>query len=361
MLTDRQLNRATLARQLLLERAQLGALEVVGRLAGMQAQHAMAPFVGLWSRIAGFSSRDLSDAIARREVVKATFVRATLHLCVEKDYRSFRSTLQPMLSAASQSVCKGRAEGFDTAEVVEAGRQFIARQPRTFAEISQMLQQRYPQIEIGPLRYTVRTHLALVQVPTGTRWSFPGNPQFALADHWLDRQFAGQDRLKELFHRYLAAFGPASAADFQTWSGLRIKERIHEVRPGLTVHMAGRVELFDLPQAPAPDEQTPAPVRFLPEYDNLLLSHKRRSRVIAEAHRPRVFLPGLRVRSTFLVDGFVAGAWRVDLAGKHPALVLEPFEPISAPVRTDLEEEGQRLLSFLAPQALGSEVRWAES
>lgn len=359
-LTLRQLNRATLVRQMLLERTPLGVAHAVNRLVGLQAQQAMAPFVGLWSRVEGFDREDLKEVIRGRLVVKATFLRATLHLSLESDLRNFRFTLQPMLSAASRSINDGRAEGLDAGPLVDAARDFLASGPKTFAQISEMLIQLKPEVDAGAMRYAVRTHLPMVQVPTNAEWMYPGNPQFTTAAAWLEEPFSQTDHLKELWFRYLAAFGPASMTDFQRWSAVSLKGRIEEFRSDLIVYRDGRRELFDLPQAVIPPEDCPVPVRFLPEYDNLLLSHDKRTRVIADEYRSRVFLPGLRVRSTFLVDGFVAGVWKVEKAQSSTTLLLEPFALMPEAQRRSLEAEGERLVRFIAPHSSTHNVRFTD-
>ena len=229
-------------------------------------------------------------------------------------------------------------------------RAYIAEEPRTFAEISAMLGALMPDADVGPLRYTVRTRLPLVQVPVPDGWSYPGNPRFALADQWLGRPVAVEEDLAALVWRYLAAFGPATVTDLQTWSGLvKLKEPLQALKPDLVTFRdeAGR-ELLDLPDAPRPGADTPAPPRFLPEFDNLLLAHNLRTRIIADAFRARVFLPGLRVAATFLVDGFVAGAWKIETAKRRASLLVEPFVPLDAPARAALAEEGERLVRFVA-------------
>ncbi|MEX2551694.1 MAG: winged helix DNA-binding domain-containing protein [Actinomycetota bacterium] len=359
VLSLRQLNRATLARQMLLERGAVSVGEAVAQLVGLQAQQAMTPFVGLWSRVEGFRREDLAGAIGDRQVVKATLWRATLHLVTEADFRGFRSTMQPMLSAASQSINQARAQNLDVQPLVDAARRFLGERPRTFAELSTMLSELRPGVDVGAMRYAVRTHLPLIQVPIDGGWSYPGNPQFTLAESWLEGEIAAEDHLKELLFRYLAAFGPASATDFQTWSGLRLRERIDEFRPQLVVYRdEARRELFDLPEAIIPPDDTAAPVRLLPEYDNLLLAHRKRTRVIADEHRSRVYLPGLRVRSTFLVDGFVAGAWKLESSKTSADLVIEPFQPLSAAEAKELSQEAERLVQFLSPEARSHAVRF---
>jgi Winged helix DNA-binding domain len=175
--------------------------------------------------------------------------------------------------------------------------------------ISSMLK---PEMDVGAMRYGVRTHLPLVQVPISSGWSYPGNPKFTLAEHWLNRPIPTEAHLKTLILRYLAAFGPASATDIQTWSGLpKLKDVMETLKPELIMYRdEQKRELFDLPDLPLLDADIPAPERFLPEFDNILLSHQKRTRIVADVYRSKVYLPGLRVAATFLVDGFVQGATR---------------------------------------------------
>jgi hypothetical protein len=356
----RELNRATLARQMLLEREELAAPAAIERLAGMQAQLAQPPFVGLWTRLRGFRREELAEAIGRREVVKATMMRATLHLCTAADYLRFRATLHPMLIAAWGGIAKQRGADFDLDALLEAARAYIAAQPRTFAEISAMLTALHPDEDVGAMRYAVRTHLPLLQVPTDATWSFPGNPAFTLAEPWIGGSIAPEEMPRELALRYLAAFGPASVTDMQTWSGLpKLKELFEELRPELHVYRdEQRRELFDLPDAPIPEADVPAPARFLPEFDNLLLAHAKRTRVIADQHRSKVYLPGLRVAATVLVDGFVRGVWRVEKSKGAATLVIEPLEPLTDVQRRELSEEAEQLVRFVEPAAKAHDVRF---
>jgi hypothetical protein len=241
-------------------------------------------------------------------------------------------------------------------------RDYIAQQPRTFAEISAMLTEMFPDVDVGAMRYTVRTKLPLAQTPVNTGWSFPGNPRFTLAESWLGKPIQTEDQLRTLVFRYLAAFGPATAADMQTWSGLdKLKATFEALRPGLVTYRDEKKrELFDLPNMPLPDADTPAPERFLPEYDNLLLSHQNRTRILADGYRSRVYLPGLRVASTFLVDGFVRGTWKIETAKRAAALTITPFEGLTPQSRDALAEEGDRLLRFVEADAKTYEVRFAE-
>jgi hypothetical protein len=369
ILTLRELNRATLARQMLLARADVPVPAAIERLVGLQAQLASSPYVGLWTRLADFERDDLARLIEGHAVVKATLMRATLHLAAADDYLRFRATLQPMLTYAGRSIAKRRGGNtIDVPALLALAREYIEEQPRTFEEISAMLSERLPDHDIGALRYTVRTHLPLVQTPTDARWSYPGNPQFTLAEAWLGQPIVAEQDLRGLVYRYLAAFGPASVQDVQTWSGFpKLKEAIATFRAELIAYRDERGrELLDLPDAVLPEAaalppaETPAPVRFLPEYDNLLLSHDNRRRVIADAHRSKVYLPGLRVAATILVDGFVAGAWKIEKTKSAATLTITPFEPLAQAPRDALVEEGERLVRFVEPDAKVFDVRFTD-
>ena len=363
ILTLRELNRATLARQLLLERAAIPVPAAIERLVGLQAQLAVAPYVGLWTRLRDFQRDDLARLIEGHNVVKATLMRATLHLATAEDYPWLRTTLQPVMTYAAEAITKQRETGdLDVPALVAMAREYIAEQPRTFEAISAMLAERMPGRDIGALRYTVRTHLPLVQVPISSGWSFPGKPAFALAESWLGRPILAQANLPELVSRYLAAFGPATVQDMQTWSGLgKLKDAIGEMKSELRTYRDERGrELLDLPDMPLPDAAAPAPVRFLPEYDNLLLSHQNRTRVIPDKYHAHVFLAGLRVRATILVDGFVAGAWKIEKTKNTATLMIEPFEPLTRPDRDALSEEAERLVRLVEGNAKAYEVKFAD-
>lgn len=356
----RELNRATLARQMLLARETISVSAAVERLAGLQAQLASAPYVGLWTRLQNFKREDLASLIDARKVVKATFNRATLHLVTAEDYLRFRTTLQPLLASAASSIAKDRGE-FDLDKVLKAARAYLAEKPRTFADLSDMLAELLPDVDVGAMRYSVRTHIPLVQVPIATGWSYPSKPEFTLAESWLGRKISPKEFLPELVKRYLAAFGPASVTDAQTWLGLKLKDTFEALRPELqTYRDENRRELFDLPGIELPAEDVPAPLRFLPEFDNLLLSHSNRTRVVAEENRPQVYLPALRVAATILVDGFVRGAWKVEKAKSAATLVITPFEKLAKKDRSALMEEAALLVRFVEPAAKSYDVRFDE-
>lgn len=362
VLSLREINRATLARQMLLERENISATAAIEQLAGMQAQLASAPYAGLWTRLKDFQRDDLAEQISKKNIVKATMMRATLHLVSTEDYLRFRGTLQEVLAGASGDIRKQRGVEFNVHEIVAVGRAFLAEQPRSFAEITAMFEEKYPRVDVGALRYTLRTHLPLIQVPTQTHWSYPGNPQFTLADEWLGQAIPETTDVQELIRRYLAAFGPASVKDIETWSGLKkLKDVIEPMRDRLVSYRDERKrELFDLPDMLLPDADTPAPERFLPEFDNLLLAHEKRTRVVADEFRKGVYLPGLRVAATILVDGFVRGAWKVETKKGEASLTITPFAALTKENRTALNDEGERLVRFVANEAKAFKVQFAE-
>lgn len=359
IITTKALNRATLARQMLLAREKTTALRAVERLVGMQAQLARPPYIGLWCRVAGFEAEDLTRLVRARKVVRGTLMRITLHLVSAKDYRGLRPLLQPMLSAGFQRALRDRIPGLEVESVVAAARACLENRPCTFNEVRAVLGKRWPKFDERALGYAVRTHLPLVQVPTDTAWGWPGAAAFALAEPWIGRPLAKAWDERTLVLRYLAAFGPAGPRDAETWSGLaKLRDAFEAVRPRLLAfHDEKGRELFDLPRAPRPPAETAAPVRFLPDYDNLLLGHADRTRVVPATHRAKLATTNLRVMATFLVDGFVAGAWRISRARTAAALELEPFEPLSRKARAELSAEGAGLLRFAEPDARTFEVR----
>ncbi len=356
-LTRAQLNRATLARQLLLERSDLEVPAAVQALAGMQAQEPKHPYIGLWTRLEDFDAQDLTRALLGREVVRATLMRSTLHLFGARDYEALRMSLQPPMSVALR-VLGARAEGLDPEQVLPAARKLLKGSPMTFDEIRAALQERFPEVNDRALGYAVRTLLALVMVPSETGlWGFERVSRFTLAEEWIGEPSPEPDS-QALVRRYLGAFGPASAADVQVWSGVKgMKKVLDGMREELSVFADERGrELFDLPGAPRPDGRVSAPPRYLPEFDNLVLAHDDRSRVIADEHRPLVTTKNLRVRATFLVDGVVAGTWTLEVRRKVATLRLAPFGSLSQRAVKALTTEGEALARFAEPAAAGHEV-----
>ncbi|WP_131737503.1 winged helix DNA-binding domain-containing protein [Actinomadura roseirufa] len=361
-LSVQALNRATLARQLLLAREAIPVADAVGRLCGLQAQEPKPPFFGLWARLEGFRPPDLVQALHDRSVVRATMMRATLHLMTSADYAAFRTSMQPILDGGLR-VLGDRAEGLDLGKVVPAARTLLTERPRTFNEVRALLREQFPDVNDRALGHAVRMCVPLVMVPTGDRWAFPRAAEFALADGWLGAAPAPAPSLDELMLRYLAAFGPASAADAQAWSGLpALGEVFDRLRPRLRVFAGdkGR-ELFDLPDAPRPAEDVPAPARFLPEFDSLMLAHSDRRRVISDAHRPGLTTKNLRVRAVFLWNGLAAGTWDIASKRKIATLNLHPFEPLPPAALDALSAEGESLLRFAEPDAKETRVALVEA
>jgi DNA glycosylase AlkZ-like len=341
-LTLRELNRATLARQLLLRREALDPAVALERLGGLQAQEAKPAFQALWTRLEGFERGRLHAALKSGDVVRATMMRATLHMTTAADYAALRTTLQPMLTGTMESILRQRGD-VDLDRVLPAARKLLKRGPRTFNALRGELAEEFPDTEIRALGYAVRMQLPLLMVPTDTdRWSFPADSEFALATAKL----AGED-LPALIRRHLGAFGPASVADVQAWSGLKgLKDAVKGMADELVEFKHGRRTLYDLPDAPRPGEDVPAPPRLLPEFDNLMLAHQDRTRVITEDRRKALATKNLRIQATFLVDGVVAGSWAVKTTRGAATLTLSSFEPLAKGVKDELAAEAEGLLAF---------------
>jgi hypothetical protein len=358
----RDLNRATLARQMLLGRESIKPLRALERLGGLQAQWPKPPHIGLWSRIEGFEREHLLTLVRSHQAVRASMMRGTLHVVSAKDYVALRAALQPMLTRGVVSVLRDRLKGIVIDEVAAEARGLLESGPATFEDLRDALVKLHPEADARAMGFVARLSLPLVQVPTDDdAWGYPASSAFALAETWIGEPMARSETLEALVLRYLAAFGPGTASDVQTWSGVRgMKEVLETLRSKLVVLRDERKrELFDLPKAPRPGADVSAPVRFLPEFDNLVLAHADRSRFVPEAYKRRVFLPGLRVAPTFLVDGFVAGTWAAARKKKDATLTVEPFEPLSKKTKIDLEAEAVRLVRFVEPDASTFAVRFA--
>ena len=361
-ITNRALNRALLARQMLLAREETTAVDAIARLVALQAQLARPPFAGLWTRVEGFRRTELSAALNDRSVVRVTSLRGTLHLMTAADYVAFRGALQPMLTRGMQGILRDRATTLDMKKLETEARKFFGKAPATFDALRKHLELKFPGGDERAMAYAIRTHLPLVQVPTDATWAFPAAASFTLADAWLSTQVSTVTTPADtLVLRYLAAFGPATVADAQAWSGLGpLRDVFESLRPALVTFRDERKrELFDLPTAPRPDPDTPAPVRFVADFDNLVLAHDDRTRIIAAEHRPRITTKNLQVRATILVDGMVAGTWKSERKRKTAVLVIEPFGVIGKRMRALLEAEGESLLTFLEEDATDREIRWS--
>lgn len=348
ILTLRELNRATLARQFLLERASLAPLDALERLVALQGQVSNAPYIGLWIRLRDFQRSDLTRLLEQRQVVRASSLRITLHLLSAEDYLHIHPLLQPTLSRSLQIFAK-QTPDFDMQRFTAQIRSYVQEQPRTSVELRARMEELYPGMGQHRIADAVRIHLALIQPPPAGTWGFTGKPTHTEATAWLGRPLAAPEGgVRRLVLRYLAAFGPASVQDMQIWSGLtRLQQAVDLLRPELLAFRdeQGR-ELFDLPHAPRPPADTPAPVRFLPDFDNLLFSHADRRRVIADEHRSSIFIGNSRCTS-FLVDGFVRGTWKIERTASGSILHITPFEPLTDQERDAVREEAEHLMRWI--------------
>lgn len=353
------LNRALLARQLLLERADQPPLKAVAQVLGLQAQVQNPPYIGLWTRLKDFERDDLTRAMEERKIVRAVLMRSTLHLMTATDFCQFATVMRPAQIRAFKAFHGKYSDGLDVAGLVKAVTAEFGKGPRTFPEAQPALAQVEPERPAETLRYASRTYVPLVQVPPTGVWGKGGSTIYALAESYLEREINSDNDVRPLFLRYLAAFGPASVKDFQAWSGLTGQQKaIDGVRDDLiTFNNEQGVELFDLPDAPLPDADQAAPVRFLPEYDNAILGHADRSRIVADEYRKRVYLTAGRVRSVFLVDGFTAGAWKVEKGKGKATLVIEPFAPLGAQDKKEVLAEGEQLLRWIEASAKEYDLR----
>jgi Winged helix DNA-binding domain len=345
VLSERAINRATLARQYLLERAPVRAIDAISHLAGMQSQAPLAPYVGLWTRLRDFGPGELATLTEDRQVARLQLMRNTVHLVAAGDALDWTTMFAPLRTAEFNANFRAGMAGADLAAVLgEAGR-LLAERPRTRAELGRLLAERWPQAEPRSLGYAATLHLALCQVPPRGVWGKGGGATWAPLADWLGAPLAAAPA-DALVLRYLAAFGPATVADVQAWSGLtRLREVVERLPLRSFRGEAGEV-LYDLPDAPRPASDTPAPARFLPEYDNLLLSHADRGRVIPH-RRPVPLPPGNGATGgTFLIDGRWQGTWRL----REGALRIQPFASLPTADLDALEAEAAGLFAFIAPQ-----------
>ena len=361
ILSRRALSRALLERQLLLVRSRASAKDAIERLVGMQAQVPLDPYIGLWTRIADFRTEELAKLIIDRRAVRIGLMRGTVHLVTASDALAIRPVVQPlyerMFVSARDDVgaptFTSRLAGVDIEAVLALGRRLMDETPRSAAELRPLLKKRWPERDADALAAAVHFHLPLVQVPPRGVWGASGQPRHALLQTWLGRELAGDDSPDRLMLRYLRAFGPATVADARTWSRVTgLREVFERLRPSLRTFRdeKGR-ELFDVPDGPLPDADTPAPPRFLPEYDNVFLSHDDRSRIVRDDVRwsQRTMMEGRF--GTVLVDGFIGATWKIVRDEGTATLRVESVAPLTRRDMDAVAEEGERLLAFTDPDA----------
>jgi hypothetical protein len=364
LLSDRALNRATLERQLLLRRSILSPLAAVAHLVGLQAQVPLNPYTGLWSRLEGFRPEELAQLLEARKLVRIVVMRGTIHLVTADDALLLRPLMQPILDGQLRryGAYKAALEGVDLGPVVDFARRLVAEKPRTGAELRAVLAERFPEHNSAALAEACRHLLPLVQVPPRGIWGKTMQPTSTTAEAWLGRPLESHPSIDEVVLRYLGAFGPASAADVAAWSRLTgLREVVERLRPRLRTFRDERGrELFDLPGAPRPDSETPAPPRFLPEYDNLLLSHADRRRFRSPKARADFSAVSTPIRGTVLEGGYVCGTWRIehDRSSGAETLAIDHVTPLTKRAGASIAAEGRRFLRFAAADATAHDVRF---
>ncbi|HEU4421364.1 MAG TPA: winged helix DNA-binding domain-containing protein [Pilimelia sp.] len=347
MLDARALNRALLARQLLLCRHEMPAVDAIEHLVGLQAQEPLEPYVGLWSRLVAFDPRELVGLLETRRAVRTLLMRRTLHLVTARDCLVLRPAHHSMLVARMWATLRRRLPGVDLDALAEAGRPLFDQQPRTLTEVGRAVADRWPGVAARDLGDALSSLVPLVQVPPRGIWGQQGPARNTTIEAWLAAPLSDDPAaVDQLILRYLTAYGPAASADIRAWSGLGgLREAVRRLRPRLRVFRDARGrELLDVPDGLLPDPQTPAPPRFLPAFDNAVLAYDDRSRIIDQAHR------GLSVQGArfVLIDGRVAGTWTVvadDATATLRITSLTRLEPRDTDAMID---EGQRLLALLA-------------
>jgi hypothetical protein len=359
VLSQRAINRATLDRQLLLERAARPAAATIEHLVGMQAQAPRAPFVGLWTRLVDFGPAELDELVESRQAVRTSLMRGTLHLVSAADCLGLRPILQPVLERGYWASPFGRAvKGMNVDALLDFGRALLDERPRTRMELGRELVTRWPDRSADALAYTVSYLEPLVQIPPRGTWTGSGQATWTTVESWLGGASAPRLTVDDLLQRYLGAFGPATVMDAQAWCGLtrlgevasRLGDRLRRFRDA-----DGR-ELLDLPSAARPDPDTPAPPRFLPEYDNVLLSYADRSRVVPDGRAVPLWPGNGGTRGEVLVDGRWAANWRISRLGGAATLTTEPFERLARRDVAAVAAEGAALLAWAAP-GLAPDVR----
>jgi Winged helix DNA-binding domain len=356
VLGPRALNRALLARQLLLRRADLPVATAVEHLLGLQAQAPTPPYYGLWSRLADFDPSALGRLLTERAAVRLTLMRGTVHLVTVRDALLLRPLVQVVIERAHNAAYGRRMGGADPGRLAAAVRELLAGGPLTARELGRRLVERGIGDDVEAIGNAARAYVPLVQVPPRGVWGAGGQARYATLEAWTGRELEAAPSIDDVVLRYLAAFGPASALDVQSWSGLtRLHAVLERLRPRLVVFADDRGrELFDLPDAPRPDAGVPAPVRLLGQFDNVFLAHADRRRILAEEFSWEAIGRG-RAVNTLLVDGIVRGTWWIER--ERATLAVRPFRALVAAERRAVAGEAERMAEFAGSDAAVRDVR----
>ena len=327
----------------------MSALDAIEHLVGMQAQAPFAPYYGLWSRLNSFTGEELSNLLTSRKAARIVLMRGTIHLVTAKDCHRLRPLVQPALDRMLKTnATHGKPlASVGVTAVVDAAKQLLDADALTPGEIGAQLAQQWPDTPPGSLAEAARSLLPLVQVPPRALWQHSGQVRLTTATAWLGKPRGKPLTIDDMVMRYLAAFGPAAVADVQTWSGLSRLSEVVERLDLMHLKSEGGQTLYDIPDTPRPDLDAPAPARLVAPFDNILLSHADRTRVISDEHRKRLFsgrngvFPG-----TVLVDGFVAGTWELVGKGESTSMRVQPYIRLNRKPLDEIEAEGNRLLEM---------------
>jgi hypothetical protein len=359
MLTNRQLNRATLARQWMLERSDVAVPDAIAFLLGLQAQTSAGPYQALWNRLRGFRHADLTALIHDKSMLRATTMRTTLHLHTADDMRAIRPVMQPVLDRTWSSTFRKRVGTADRAEVHKRGVELLDQSPLTSGDLGKRLAETWPDAEPLALAQVLHCSETMIQIPPTRIWGHGGPPLLSRIENWAGTPVGPAIALPDLVRRYLAAYGPASIMDMQNWSGLTKLAPAFEALRGELVEFAGedgRV-LYDLPDGLLPDPETPAPVRFMPEYDNVWLGFADRYRIQPELARNRMVLVNGYI-AAYTVDGFISGNWTLKRSKDDIAITILPFRDLTRAETADVEAEAHAHGAFLADGKGAVSVSW---
>ncbi len=360
--TLRQLNRSLLARQCLLTRERSDAKSLIAQLVALQSQIPNPPYIGLWTRLQGFEKQRLTALLDSREVVRAPLLRSTLHLLTAEDHQQFQADIQPALARGLRAFFGKRARSLNIERLIASAKPFIEAEQPAIGTLRAQLQALEPEQDKEAMAYAVRSYLPLVQVPPSGTWGVGTRATYTTAEAWLGALPGPPAGLEALFRRYLAAFGPASVMDFQTWSGMTsLKSKLAPALKTLTTYADEQGSaLYDLPGQPLTSAAAPAPIRFLPEYDNILIAHRDRRRILPEAHHKKVFVSAGRVLGSVLIDGFVGAIWRAKRQKGRATLTISHFAPLADETLAAIESEGEALLRFIEEDADSYDLKIAE-